>query len=289
MAKDVALLGTGIIGSGMSNQLLDAGHRLTVWNRSADKARPLQDKGATVASTAIEAVDGADFVLTVLADGHAVRNVMLAEGSALEGMGRDSVWVQMSTVGLEETEEFDRLAKESGVHFVDAPVLGTRGPAEKGQLTVLAAGSPRIIERCQPIFDAVAQRTMHLDKACYATRLKLVVNDWVLGLLGVLAETFATAEALGVRPQLFLEAISGGPLDAGYARIKGQMMQQGEFEPSFPLRLALKDARLIERAASTHGFEPRIMKTIAEHFEQALDDGHGEQDMSAIYRAMTKS
>jgi 3-hydroxyisobutyrate dehydrogenase len=288
MAKDIAVLGTGIIGSGISKQLLDAGHRLTVWNRTPEKTRPLQDKGAQVASTAIEAVDGVDFVLTVLADGHAVRGVMVAEGAALEGMGRDSVWLQMSTVAIDETEEFDRLAKEGGVHFVDAPVLGTREPAETGQLTVLAAGSMRIIERCQAIFDAVSKRTMRFDKPYYATRLKLVINGWVLGLLGVLAETFATAEALGVRPELFLKAISGGPLDAGYAQLKGQTMRQREFAPSFALRLALKDARLIEQAAKQHGFEPQIMHTVAEYLEQAIDDGHGDKDMSAIFCAMTK-
>jgi 3-hydroxyisobutyrate dehydrogenase len=288
MAKDIALLGTGIIGSGMAGQLLDAGHRLSVWNRTTKKARPFEQRGAKVTLTAIEAVDGADFVLTVLADGHAVRDVMLVENGALEGMGRDSVWLQMSTVGLDEPEEFDRLAQRSGVHFVDAPVLGTREPAEGGQLTVLVAGSSRIIERCQPIFDAVGQRTMRIDKPCDATRLKLVINNWVIGLMGVLAETFTTAEALGVRPQLFLEAISGGALDAGYAQIKGQMMQQGEFEPSFALRLALKDARLIEQAANKYGFEPRIIATVAEYFQKALKDGHGDKDMSAVVCAMRK-
>lgn len=286
--KDVALLGTGIIGTGMCTNLLDADHQVTVWNRTIDKARPLEQKGARVASTAAEAVDGAEFVLTTLADGNAVREVMLAERGALEGMGRGSVWIQASTVGLDDVDEFDRRAKGQGVHLVDAPVLGTKGPAEKGQLIVLAAGSTRIVERCQPVFEAVGSRTMPMDKPCHATRLKLVINDWVLGLLGVLAETFASARALGVRPELFLEAISGGALDAGYAHIKGQMMLQNEFPPSFPLRLALKDARLIEQAAQRHGFEPRIIATIAEYFEQALDDGHGDEDMAAVIQAMQK-
>jgi 3-hydroxyisobutyrate dehydrogenase len=287
--KDVALLGTGIIGTGVCKNLLDAGHKVTVWNRTIDKARPLEQNGARVASTAAEAVDGTEFVLTTLADGHAVREVMLTERGALEGMGRDSVWIQMSTVGIDEVEEFDTRAKGQGVHLVDAPVLGTKGPAEKGQLTVLAAGSSRIVDRCDPIFDAVGRRTMKMDKPCHATRLKLVINDWVLGLLGVLAETFASARAMGVRPEQFLEAISGGALDAGYAHIKGQMMLQNEFPPSFPLRLALKDARLIQKAAHKHGFEPRIMATIAEYFEQALDDGHGDEDMSAIIQAMREA
>lgn len=288
MAQNIALLGTGIMGSGMGTQLLEAGHQLTVWNRTIEKARPLEDQGAKVASSAAEAVNGADFVLTVLSDGHAVREVMFAQGSALEGMAQDSVWLQMSTVGLEDVEDFDRLAKENGVHLVDAPVLGTKGPAEKGQLIVLAAGSSRIVSRCEPIFDAVGRRTMRLDKACHATRLKLVINDWVLGLLGVLAETFATAEALDVRPELFLEAISGGALDVGYAHVKGQMMLENEFPPSFPLKLALKDARLIEEAATKHGVEPRIITTIAEYLAKAQEDGHADEDMAAIFQAMRK-
>ena len=287
--KAVALLGTGIIGKGMGEQLLAAGHEVTVWNRTIEKAHPLEQKGARVVSTAAEAVDGAEFVLTVLADGTAVREVMLTERGALEGMGRGSVWVQVSTVSPEDVEDFDRRAKGQGVHLVDAPVLGTKGPAEKGQLIVLAAGSSRIIERCQPVFDAVGSRTMTLDKPCHATRLKLVINDWVLGLLGVLAETFASARALGVRPELFLEAISGGALDAGYAHIKGQMMLQGEFPPSFPLRLALKDTRLIQRAAQQHGFEPKIIATVADYFEQAVEDGHADEDMAAVFRTMREA
>ncbi len=285
--KNIALLGTGIMGSGMGQQLLAADHELVVWNRTREKTRELEQQGAQVADTPAEAVDGAEFVITMLAHGEAVRQVMLDDGG-LEGMGHDSVWLQTSTVGLDDVDEFDRLAKENGVHLMDAPVLGTRGPAEKGSLVVLAAGSGRIFERSQPIFEAIGQRTIRLDKPCQATRLKLVINDWVLGLLGVLAETYATAEALGVRAELFLEAISGGALDVDYAHIKGQMMQQRQFKPSFPLRLALKDARLIRQAANKYGYEPRIITTIADAFAAALEEGHGDEDMAAVFLAMSR-
>ena len=285
MANTIALLGTGIMGSGMGGQLLAAGHELTVWNRTRDKTRALAEQGARVADTPAEAVDGVELVITMLADGDAVRQVMVEHGG-LEGMGRDSVWLQMSTVSLDDVEAFDRLAKENGVHLMDAPVLGTRGPAQHGELVVLAAGSARVFERCQPVFDAVGQRTLRLDKPGQATRLKLVINEWVLGLLGVLAETFATAEALGVDPTLFLQAISGGALDVQYAHIKGQMMQQREFAPSFPLRLALKDARLIGQAAQKFGYEPQLISTIAQAFADAVDAGHGDKDMAAVFLAM---
>ncbi len=286
--QDIAVLGTGIMGSAMAKRLLAAGHEVTVWNRTQNKARALQEQGARLADSPAEAVNSADFVLTTLADGHAVRDVMLVDGAALEGMGRDSVWIQMSTVGIDETDEFDRRAKGQGAHYVDAPVLGTRQPAQEGQLVVLAAGSGRIVDRCEPVFEAVGRRTIRLDKPCEATRLKLVINNWVLGLLGVLAETMASAEALGVRGELFLDAISGGALDAGYAQIKGQMMLREDYQTSFPLRLALKDARLIEEAAKKHGGEPHLIKSIADRLSRALEQGRGDDDMSAIFEVMRR-
>lgn len=283
--KNVALLGTGIMGSGMAAQLLDAGHELTVWNRTTSKARPLAERGAKLAASPVEAVDGVDFVITALADGGAVREVMEGDDGALVGMGRASVWIQMSTVSLEDVDEFERRSKESGVHFVDAPVLGTKGPAEKGELIVLAAGSSSVLERCQPLFDAVGRRTMSFEKPCHATRLKLVINNWVLGLLGVLAETIAMADALGVNSGDFLDAIAGGALDAGYAHIKGEMMQKREYPTAFPLRLALKDARLIEAAARKHDLEPHVIASVAERFAAAVDK-HGDRDMSAVVEVM---
>jgi 3-hydroxyisobutyrate dehydrogenase len=189
----------------------------------------------------------------------------------------------MSTVGLEGTERCAALAAEHGVALVDAPVLGTKQPAEQGKLIVLASGPEEQHERVAPVFDAVGARTMWLGEAGAGTRLKLVANQWVFAVVEGLAETLALAEGLGVPPQAFLDAIAGGPLDAGYAQAKGKMMIERDFEPAFPLRHAAKDARLIAGAAERHDLDVPLVDTIARRLGEGVERGHGELDMSATF------
>lgn len=278
---DVAVLGMGIMGSRMARRLLEAGHDVRVWNRTRAKATPLGEAGAFVAETPQEAAAGADVVLTILADGPATEEVMLAEGEALQATS--GIWLQMATVGCDETERL--LAGAGDVPFVDAPVLGTKEPAEKGQLLVLASGDDAVVDRCVPIFEAVGKRTLRLGAAGAGTRTKLVINTWLLGMLCTLAESLALAEAIGLPPRTFLDAIEGGPLGAPYARLKGELMIGHEFPPSFPARLALKDARNILRAARGH-FDPRLVQVAEDRFSDLVERGLGEEDMAAVYRVV---
>jgi 3-hydroxyisobutyrate dehydrogenase len=280
--RPIALLGTGIMGRGMAGQLLAQGFSLRVWNRTARKAAELAEKGATVADTPREAADGAGAVITMVSDGDAVRQVMTGPEGALAGMADDAVWLQMATVGIAHTTALKALADSHQIPFVDAPVLGTRKPAEEGNLLVLGSGPDSIREACQPIFDAVGKKTIWLGEAGEASKLKLVANNWVVGLLAVLAETLSLAEHLGVEPQVFLDTIRGGALDVGYAHIKGRAMIERHFPASFPLRLALKDARLIAAAGKDEGLRMKVTDAVAEHFVRALEQGHGDDDMAAI-------
>ena len=157
MTKTVAVLGTGTMGAGMARNLIGAGLDVTVWNRSPDRARPLADAGARIATDAAEAVSGADVVVTMLFDVDAVAQVM---EWALPAVAPNAVWVQTSTVGLEGTERLAALAAQHDVAFVDAPVLGTKGPAEQGTLTVLASGPTSLREAVAPVFDAIGSKTI---------------------------------------------------------------------------------------------------------------------------------
>jgi 3-hydroxyisobutyrate dehydrogenase len=284
--QSVAVLGTGIMGAPMARNIAAAGFETRVWNRTRQKAEGL---GATVADTPADAVSGADIVLTMLADGSAVESVM-TEGGALDAMRDDALWIQSSTVGIAATERLMQLARERGVTFVDAPVLGTKKPAEDGALVVLASGPDDARDRAQPVFDAIGSRTINVGEAGAGTRLKLVVNSWIVDMLGALAETIALAEALDISPDLFFEAISGGAMDAPYAHMKGGMMLKREFPPSFPLDLALKDARLVVDAARENGADPAVAQAVVRLLERASELGHGDEDMAAIYyAAATKS
>lgn len=163
-----------------------------------------------VAQSPVETTEGADFLVTMLADADAIE-ASLGDG-ALDNLSANGMWLQMSTVGEEGNERLAWLADERSVAYVDAPVLGTKQPAEQGQLIVLASGPKEVREKCEPVFGAVGSKTVWLGEAGAGSRLKLVVNNWIVGLLGVLAETVALARATGVDPAKFLEVIEGGPL-----------------------------------------------------------------------------
>jgi 3-hydroxyisobutyrate dehydrogenase len=270
----VAFLGTGIMGTPMARNLVAADHEVRVWNRSREKAEGL---GAGVADSPAEAAAGAEVVVTMLSDGAAVESVM--DGVSLEG---DQVWWQASTVGMEATEKLHGMAGDAA--FVDGPVLGTKQPAEKGELTVLASGRGR--DRLGPVFDAVAARVVDLgDEVGAASRLKLVLNAWIVALVEGLAETLAFAEGIGVDPAKFLEVIDGGAMSPAYAQLKGKAMIARSFDPSFSLALAAKDAGLVADAAAAAGLELPLPGLVRDQMRKAIDAGHGDLDMAATFLA----
>jgi 3-hydroxyisobutyrate dehydrogenase len=279
----VAVLGTGIMGAPMARNLARAGFDVRAWNRSRDKAQPLADDGIAVAADPVEAVRGADVVLTMLADGDVVRAVMVDDG-ALDAADDGALWLQMSTVGVPTARELGVLAGERGLTYVDAPVLGTKQPAVEGKLTVLASGPAEARERVQPLFDAVAGRVVWLGEAGRGNAMKLVANTWVLTLVEGLAESVALAEGLGLDPRQLIEVLEGGPLFAPYVQIKGTAMIESAFDPSFTLALALKDARLVATAAEDVGLELPLPRTIAEQMQRGVDAGDGDLDLSATVR-----
>ncbi|MEU7895081.1 NAD(P)-dependent oxidoreductase [Nonomuraea sp. NPDC049152] len=276
----VALLGTGIMGAAMARNLVKAGLEVRVWNRSKEKALPLQADGAVVASDPAEAVTGADVVITMLNDGEAVHDAMTAAAS---GLRSGQVWAQMSTVGVTAIERLGELARSYGLVFVDAPVQGTRQPAEAGTLVILAAGPAD--ERLEPVFSAVGAKTLWVGEAGAATRLKLTTVGFGIALTSVLAEALALAKGLGVDPALFGEVITGGPMDNPYLQAKMKAIVGGDYTPSFTVRNAEKDTRLIAEAATRAGVSVDMTEAAGERFRRAEAQGHGDDDMAASYFA----
>jgi 3-hydroxyisobutyrate dehydrogenase len=279
----VAVLGTGTMGGPMARNIAKAGMAVRAWNRTPDKAKAIEE--AEAFPTAGEAAEGADIVVTMLADGSAVEDTMTGDDGALAGIEDGAVWLQMSTVGIAAAERLAALAEERRVAFVDAPVVGTKQPAENGELTVLASGPHEARERARPVFDAVGSKTVELGEAGEGTRLKLVINNWLVTLVEGLAETLAFAEAIGIDPKVFLETIDGGPISPPYAQLKGKAMVAREFTPAFSLKLAHKDVELVLEAAERAGFDAAVAKTVDRKMEEAIELGHGEEDMAATYYA----
>ena len=281
----VAVLGTGIMGAGMARSLLREGLPVQVWNRTRSKTEALADDGAKVAATPEEAVVAADVVLTMLSDGQAVRETITA---AAPGLHEGQAWLQASTIGPAATTALAEEAKRLGVAFVDAPVLGTKQPAEQGKLLVLAAGPEGVRDRVQPVLDAIGQRTMWVDRdgsAATASRLKLVLNSWVLSVTTGIAEALSLAEGLGLDPKLFVDAVSGGGTDMPYLHNKSDVIMTGDFTPSFTVTLASKDANLVVGAAREAGLRLPMAAAVADRFRRTAELGHGEEDMAATYFA----
>lgn len=278
----VAVLGTGIMGSAMARNLARAGHEVRAWNRTRAAAEPLAADGVTVSDTAAEAIRDAEVVITMLADGAAVEAVM----APLAGELGDAVWSQMSTVGTGAIERLAALAVRGGATMVDAPVLGTKEPAEAGALTILAAGPAAGRERCRPVNEVIGSRTVELGEAIGAgSRMKLVLNAWLLALVGGLGETIRLAEGIGVDPEAFLEIIDGGPLGSPYAKLKSAMMLERSYPASFPLRLARKDAVLAIDAAADAGLHLPLLAVVEQQLGTAMEKGHGDDDLAAAIEA----
>ena len=275
----VALLGTGTMGAGMARNIAAAGLSLRVWNRTPARAEPLADV-AEVVGTVAEAVQGADIVLTMLFDADSVAETM---EEARGHLAADAVWLQQSTVGLAGTDRLAELADDLEVAFVDAPVLGTKKPAEDGALVVLASGPESVRDRVAPVLDAIGSRTLWVGEAGAGSRLKLAANAWVFTVVEGVAESLALTRELGLDPRLFLEAVRGGALDAPYVQLKGGAMLDGSFDPAFALDGALKDAGLIIEAGKAAGLDLGVLPGIREHFARAVDAGHGDLDMAATY------
>lgn len=275
----VAVLGTGAMGAPIARHLANAGHDTHAWNRSPAKSAPLREHGVRVHDDPAAAARGRDVVVTMLADAEAVLDV-----AGRAGLADGQLWWQCSTIGLDGNERCVALAQQAGATLVDAPVLGTRKPAEDGKLVVLASGPDDALDALAPLFDAIGPKTVRAGRVGAGQRLKLASNSWVLAVTQAPAETVALAEGLGVQLGQILEAIDGGSLDLPYFRMKSKLMEDGEFPPSFALTLAAKDARLVNEAASSHDVDAPLARVIAERFAQADAAGYGEEDMAAVYR-----
>lgn len=272
----VAVLGAGIMGSAMAKNVAAAGHDVVVWNRTREKA---EATGLPVAASPAEAVEGADVVLTMLRDLDAVKKAM-----AGADLG-DAAWMQSSTVGL-GIEELAALSE----NLVDAPVLGTRQPAEDGALTTFLSGPAELRGRVRPVAEAVSAKVVELgDAPGEATRFKLVLNAFVLLLTEAAGEVLALAEAAGFEPEQVLDALAGGPLDSDYVQTKGKAMATGELEPQFKLETALKDLALVRELAARSGVSLASVDAAESRFARAVEQGHGDQDMAASWYATRRA
>lgn len=279
----IAVLGTGLIGAPVARNLRKQGYTVHVWNRTAAKAQALEVDGIQAFASPADAVRGVDIIMTILKDGPSVEKAMQAAAPALRP---GAIWLQLSTVGIDGIATLAILAQRLGLVFYDAPVQGTRQPAELRQLIILASGPVAQRDKVQPVFDAIGKRTLWvLEQAGASSRLKLALNNWAFALTHGLAESLALAKGLGIDPALVVDVVTGGPMDNGYFQAKAAAILADNYTTSFSIANAAKDARLVVDAAAQAHVRLDAAQAGLQRFERALAGGHGDKDMAASYLA----
>jgi 3-hydroxyisobutyrate dehydrogenase len=275
----VGLLGTGLMGTAMAHRLLDQGVAVVAWDRQRDHAQPLAERGAEVASTAREVVRSAQAVITMLPTAEIVLSVV---EPVLAEWPRETIWLQMSSVGAAEADQLVQLAKAHGLTVFDAPVSGSTHPAEEGQLTILASGPDAARGQVEPVFEALGSRVQWVGAAGMGSRLKLAANHWMIATVAALAETMHLCELMGLEEQQFVTLLDAGPLGSSYGVEKLGEMLCHEYLAGFPVRLALKDLTLVREVASSSGVELPVLDAVLGRIGD-VEKSHANDDLAAVY------
>jgi 3-hydroxyisobutyrate dehydrogenase len=282
---EVAVIGTGTMGTAMARRLLGAAMDVSVWSRHPVSTMPLVDLGATAFEKASDAARDADVVITMLATAEATADVMF-DGQALDAMKQGSIWVQMATIGVEATQRLvgETLVQRPDVAFVDAPVSGSREPAGKGQLLILASGQHAAAPSLEPVFGALGRATLWLGPAGAGSAMKLVLNTWLAFQTEGAAEAAALAERLGVPTSALLDALCDNPLASPYALGKLARMLERDYHADFSLDWALKDLDLVASAAGAP--VAPVAQAIADRWRGLVQNGSSGLDVSAARRGL---
>ena len=283
--EPVAVLGVGTMGHGMAASALRAGIPTIVWDRHPEATRDLGERGAVVAQTAAEAAQRAGIVVTMVPDADAVVSIARDQGM-LAALAPGAIWVQMSTIGLAGINDVLAMVDHDrpDVMLLDAPVSGSKDPAEQGQLIIFASGPEEAQPRVTPLFDALGHRHVWVGAAGTGTRLKLVNNTWLAFETEAVAASVALAHRLGLATGTVVDALDGSPIVSPWQAAKLQRIAAGEFSAQFALSLALKDVHLALQSAGDG--QLAVLGCLADEWQHVVDHGLGGQDLTVVTRAL---
>jgi 3-hydroxyisobutyrate dehydrogenase len=279
----IAFLGLGTMGNGMARQLLRAGFRLTVYNRSAGKAQPLVEEGAEIAATPREAAGGAEMVISMVADDEASRGMWLGADGALAAAKPGTVLIESSTLSVEWIRELAAKAADAGCELLDAPVTGSKPQAAAGELCFFVGGQPGPLEKARPALEAMSRAIVHLGPTGSGALLKLI-NNFLCGVQAAsLAEALALVEKSGLNIDASLALLTGGTPGSPIVKTLSARMVAGEFTPpNFLLRLMTKDLAYAAAELRANGIEPVTGNAALKVYQNAIAHGDGEKDLSAV-------
>lgn len=285
----IGFIGLGIMGSRMAANVQAAGYDLIVWNRTPDKADDLVANGATLAQSPAQVAADVEMLITMLAHPQAVEETALGDAGFLAALPTNALWIDCSTVNPSFSQQMARAAQQHNIRFVDAPVAGTKQPAADGTLTFFAGGADSDIADCQPFFDIMGSKTVHVGGVGSGTALKMVVNGLLANAMTAFAEGMALGQSLGIERDTLLDALVGGPVVAPFVAYKRGNIENDAWEADFPLRWMHKDLYLAALSGYENGAALPLTNANKEVYQLALQAGLGDNDFSAIYRYLNQS
>ncbi len=284
----IGFIGLGIMGSRMAENLLKNGYDLIVYNRTKEKAEPLVKKGASLAGSPKEIGKNCDIVITMLSNPVAVRETALGKEGFLLSLKENSLWIDISTVNPSFSIEMNDKARENGVRFLDAPVAGTVGPAEKGELIFFVGGDEKDLNEAKPLLEKMGKKIIHLGKNGMGTSMKMVVNLMLANSMVSFAEAMTLGESLGFSKDTLFNTLIGGPVTAPFLAGKKEKIRNEEYNTEFPLEHMQKDLHLVDITAFENRISLPLSNISKEIYGLAVKKGFGEKDFSAVYEFLNK-
>ena len=284
--KKIAFIGLGIMGSRMAKNLQKAGYPLTVHNRTKEKAEDLIKGGAVWADSPKEAAANADIVFTMLANPNVVEEVVYADNGLFSGLQPGSLWVDVSTVNPSFSQKMAEESRAQHVRFLDAPVSGSKIPAEKGELTFLVGGKEEDFKEVTPYFNVMGKAAHYMGANGKGSAMKILINLMLAQSMAVFSETVHLGEVMGLERSTIVDMLLNHPVSAPILKGKRDKILNGDFEPEFPLEHMQKDLHLVAITAFEHNYAMPLANSAKELYAQAKQHGLGKMDMSAIYKWM---
>ncbi len=282
----VGLIGLGIMGMPMAQNLLKAGYSVVAYNRTASKAQELaKEDGATAVGTPREVAEACSIVITMVTDSPDVEAVVLGEGGAIEGIQRDAVLIDMSTISPSVTRTIAGLLKDKGAHMLDAPVSGGSWGAIEGTLSIMVGGDKAIFDRCMPVFEAMGRNVVLTGPNGAGQTTKLVNQILVVGTMNAVAEAMVFAAKSGDDLETTIEAVKGGAAGSWQLQNLGPRLIKGDFAPGFMVKLQQKDLRLILEAAREMNLPLPVTSLVHQLFASLEAAGLGDEGTQALVKA----
>ena len=286
MIKDIGFIGLGTVGRHMAAHLARGEYRLTVYDRHPEEVRELEQLGAKVAATPRDASRGNDLVIVILPEKEEMEAARAGEEGFLAGLAPGTILVDMGTHSLETTQGLAAEAVARRVLFLDAPVWGTKEHAANGLLTLLVGGDPALLSRCREAFTRFCLNIIHVGQVGDATRMKFVVNLMQAELMQALAEGLVLGEKLGFSAEKVLEVLDSGGVASPLFHAKGRAIARGDFSRNLALKYVHEGLLLVMEEIAKDNLKLPAAEAVCRTFEQAVRDGRGEEDFSAVIKSL---